>query len=202
MAKKRDRNRKTTVYAVMEGKRERIFLDYLIELYNPKSNNINITPSPIAGGSPEHLINDALKNLNYKKVFVWLDADTPIDDRDPLNIYSKLEKTWNLKNEIDRNTPIEELQEKYNSQMRNPILIVSTPLSVEGVIIRLFDKKIPEMTEALAENKIKMKNSVSGIFGSTQELEYYRDKLSRESLEGKTTKIKELELILSFFTSS
>src|SRR3989339_1986729 len=152
MAKK-TRTRKRTVYLVTEGYREQYFIEYLIELYNPKNNGINLTISPKKGGSPNVIIHDALKNLHYNKVFAWFDEDKPIENSGNYRIYERLKVSWLLEQDIDQDIQSSLLQEKLNITERPPILIVSTPLSVEGIIVRLFNKTMPQFKEPYLNEK-------------------------------------------------
>lgn len=202
---KKKRTKKTTVFLSIEGYREEAFLEYLIEKYTPKASDINITISPNRGGTPNSIINEALRNLHYNKVYAWFDEDKPIENNDNDRIYEKLKTAWNLDSEIDSNILSRDLQEKVNVQKRNPILIVSTPLSLEGILIRLFDKKMPQFKEYyldesnIKDNKKTIKSAMGGIFGKEKELVYYQRNLSKEILEEKSKEIIELELLLSIF---
>lgn len=210
--RKKNRTRKSTVYISMEGDREIVFYQYLVELYNPKNNGINITRSPNTGGTPDRVINDTLKNLHYNKTYAWFDEDTPIGNSDNFNVYEGLRVAWNLKEEIDITIPSKDLMNIYNPTKRNPILIVSTPLSIEGILIRLFDKKLPTFKEPLLhnknieDNKNTIKSAVCGIFDCKYdeniEMAYYRKNLSKEILEEKAKVIEELGLLLSIFKKS
>ncbi len=209
---KKNRTRKSTVYISMEGDREIVFYQYLGELYNPKNNGINITRSTNTGGTPDRVINDALKNLHYNKTYAWFDEDTQVGNSDNFNVYEGLRKAWNINQEIDKKIPSKDLMNIYNPTKRNPILIVSNPLSIEGVLIRLFDKKLPTFKEPLLhnknieDNKNKIKSAVCGIFGCKYdeniEMAYYRENLSKEILEEKAKVVEELGLLLSIFKKS
>lgn len=209
MARKKKRQKNKTVFISIEGNRETYFFEYLIELYKPEENGINIYPEQCRGGSPASILNKALLNLHYNKVYAWFDEDTTLEDSENYKIFDKLQSNWNLNSIINKNTLSKDLQETYNTNNRNPILIVSNPLSVEGILIRLLDKNIPSFQQpylnksCIEANKKNIKSAVNGFIGASsskeKELAYYRINLSKKILEEKSNDIFELKLLLSIF---
>lgn len=192
---KKKRIRKKSVFIALEGKREYIFFCFLKELFN--SENINITEHKDYGGTSNAILDRAMKSP-HKYTYAWFDEDDKLDKEHR----KELEKRWNVKIPFDK--PDYDLQ-KLNKKCLNPIVIVSTPLSIEGIIIRLFNKNIPNLRKPIRDknnfelNKKMMKNSINGIFGNSTDIDYYRQNLTKEYLIDKSKEIEELKLLLSIF---
>jgi len=197
MAKKRRKVQKPVVYIAAEGDREQCLINYMQKLLDPE-NAVKIKFSPEKGGSSNAILNRALKNDFYDKVYAWFDEDDELDD----DFRKILSGRWKVK--LSRNVTDRELQQ-LNSKKRKPIVIVSYPLSVEGVIIRLFDKNLPQLLEPIRsaenfeENKKRMKSAVQGIFGKLTDEEYYEKHLTLEQLLNKAETMPEIALLVSIF---
>lgn len=201
MAKKK-RLKKNTVFIALEGYREEHLLRYLKEVFDPE-NKIQLKYSQEKGGSSNAVLDRALKNNYYKKVYAWFDEDNELDDE----YKRELERFWNIDcitNITDKDLQDKDLQDK-NVKMKNPIIIVSNPYSVESIIIKLFDKKLPNFIipdkskEDFEENKKRLKSSVKGFIFNTSDIEYYRNNLTKEQILEKANEIKELKLLLTIF---
>lgn len=195
--KKKKKERQKTTFIAIEGEREEIFLSFIKEVFD-KQNKIKIKQHPDLGGTSNAILDRAIKNCFYPKVYAWFDEDNLLTkDRKEI-----LAKYWNVN--IPNNIKDRDLQQ-CNIKNKNPILIVSNPLSVEGIIIQLFEKKFPKFKEPLlSENNIEhnkriIKNSVDGIFNSDLTLDYYRKHLTKEYILEKSKQIKELKTIISIF---
>ena len=196
MVKSKKRKRKINIFIAREGKREEIFINYLQTIFDPE-NKITLHFPLEKGGNSNAILDRALKSF-YSKVYAWFDEDDELNDERK----KILEKRWNItfpKNIKDRNL------QSYNNEMKNPIVIVSTPLSVEGILIRLFDFNLPTLIspvlskEDFEENKKRMKTSVKGFMGNFSDLEYYKTNLTKEKILLKAKDIIELQLLLSIF---
>ena len=196
MVKSKKRKRKINIFIAREGKREEIFINYLQTIFDPE-NKITLHFPMEKGGNSNAILDRALKSF-YSKVYAWFDEDDELNDERK----KILEKRWNItfpKNIKDRNL------QSYNNEMKNPIVIVSTPLSVEGILIRLFDFNLPTLIspvlskEDFEENKKRMKTSVKGFMGNFSDLEYYKTNLTKEKILLKAKDIIELQLLLSIF---
>lgn len=194
--KKRKRERKTNIFIAREGDREEIFINYLQSLFDPEKK-ITLNFPLEKGGNSNVILDRALKSF-YSKVYAWFDEDDGWDD-DRRNI---LEKRWNIN--FPSGVKDRDLQ-SYNTNLKNPIIIVSTPLSVEGMLIRLFDFNLPTLISPVLskddfeENKKRMKTSVKGFMGGSSDLEYYKTNLTKEKILLKAKDIVELQLLLSIF---
>lgn len=195
MAKKKKRVRKKSVFISLEGKREYKFFCFLKELF--ANENINISEHKDFGGTSNAILDRALKSP-HSHTFAWFDEDDVLDDEHR----KELARRWNV--EIPSDVPDFELQ-SLNVNNRNPIIIVSNPLSIEGFLIRLFEKSLPSFREPIRKkgnfekNKQMMKSSVSGIIGSLDEIDYYRQNLTKEYLIRKANEITELKKLLTIF---
>lgn len=196
MAKKK-RKKEKTVFVVLEGKREKYFIDHLVELFDPQKT-VKLKFHPDFGGSSDAILDRALKNCFYDKVFVLFDEDTALS-KDRIEI---LKNCWHT--DIPSNTQDRNLY-KFNLANKNPIVIVLNPLSIEGILIQLFDKSLPAFKEPLTSkenleyNKRIIKNSVSGIFQNMNDSDFYRANLTKEIVLRKIEDIPELRLLLAIF---
>jgi hypothetical protein len=189
---KKKRKQKTTVYVALEGKRERTFFDFLDNLYEPKENSINITISPRYGGSSDTILLQSIKmKNNYDKVFAWFDEDIKLskEARDVLS------QAWRV--EIDNNIKDCDLQYKCNMSNRNPIVIVSSPCSMDGFLIKLCNGTLPSILNT--PNCKKTFASIIDINSCLSEEEFYRKTFTKEIIETKGKDLPLLKLILSVF---
>lgn len=195
---KRKRERKTNIFIAREGNREEIFIKYLQSLFDPEKK-ITLNFPLEKGGNSNVILDRALKSF-YSKVYAWFDEDDGLDNERKYI----LERRWNINFPKGVKVKDRDLQ-SYNTKLRNPIVIVSTPLSVEGILIRLFDFKLPPLIspvlskEDFEENKKRMKTSVKGFMGNFSDLEYYKANLTKEKILLKAKDIIELQLLLSIF---
>ena len=189
---RKQRKRKITLYAVLEGQRERFFFKILEELYLDK-NSISISVSLdkgrcSGGGDADTLINTAICNNDRDRCFVWLDEDKEIKNK------KSLAQAWNIseKNrETFNNTPLAKLQADFNADnKKKPTLIVSQPRSVESFILKVLGKALPSDLKTL-------KNAVGGIIKGKDELSFYQDNLTKEILDEKRKTIPGLNLLIS-----
>lgn len=196
MAKK-TRNKKQSVFIALEGKREKTFLYFLQSIFD-SDKKINLNIHPDLGGTSNAILDRALRAPGYDKIYAWFDEDDKLDsDR-----ICELEKRWKV--EINSDTNDKNLQ-SLNVKNRKPTVIVSNPLSIEGLLIRIFEYKIPNFKEPifeeenLKENKRMIKSAVNGIFDKKSEVDFYKENLSKEYILKKAEEIDELKLLLSMF---
>ncbi|MFM7458262.1 MAG: hypothetical protein ACKO3R_06350 [bacterium] len=188
---KKKRKRKITLYAVLEGRRERFFFKILEELYLDKKSisiSVNLDKGKGGGGDADTLINEAIHNNDRDRCFVWLDEDKEIKNK------KSLAQVWNISEE-DResfnNTPLAKLQNNFNANnKKRPTLIVSKPRSVESFILKVLGKELPK-------NLNTLKNALDGIIKGVDESGFYKDHLTLKILEEKRKEIPELDLLIS-----
>ena len=196
MAKKK-RNKKQSVFIALEGKRERTFLYFLQSIFDSEKR-INLNIHPDLGGTSNAILARALKAPGFDKIYAWFDDDDKLDT----DWKSELGKIWKVT--IGASVSDKELQ-NLNIENRKPTIIVSNPLSIEGLLIRLFEHKIPKFKEPLFDednldkNKKMIKSALKGIFGKKDEAEFYKENLSKEYILKKAKDIEELRLLLSIF---
>ena len=193
MAKKK-RKTKISRYIAIEGEREKVFYDFLYDLYKPENNNIHIKLSKINGGNQVSILNKAIKEINNRNMcYVWLDDDFKIKNNDKNKEFiDSLNSLWGTK--IDYTTQYKDLQKIYNKDLKKPILIISNPCSIEGILIKIFNKNIPE--NPTTDN---LKKAFDSILENLSEKEYYEKHLTKDLLEEKRKSIYELDLLLKIF---
>lgn len=192
--RKKKRAQRWTVYIVKEGeRREQGFFEFLREIYNPRENGINITSFPGNGGTSTSLLKEALRRKdNYCRVYAWLDEDVPLDN----SVKMQLAKAWGIKqfkSEISDNV----LQGIYNKEYKNPILIVSSPCSCDGFLVKLCGGKIPSYPTTT-----QCKNAFDGMTNAKNkedEICFYKRNLSNSVLQHKRKTSAILDLLLSVF---
>ena len=198
MSKKKRKVKKPVVYIAAEGYREQCLVNYAQDLLDPEKT-VNIRFSPEKGGTSNAILDRALKALHcYDKVYAWFDEDDKLDSEHR----QELEKRWGVELLAD----LEDCKlQKENISSKKPVIIVSSPLSVEGIIIRLFDKNLPNLREPVRspenfeDNKAMMKSAVKGIFGKYTDREFYERNLTRERLLDKAKIMPEIALLVSIF---
>jgi len=205
--KKKTKKQKTTVYAVFEGQREGLFLEFLRNIYKPENNNINVTYKNANGGDASTIISLAQNDRN--RSFVWLDEDFQINNPPSKGVRKNLANCWNVKDDKLNNfldCTLGNLQSTFNRENRSkPTLIVSQPIAVESLILTILGKELPHSqmdTNAKGvKNQCKdLKNKLESFLDGCDELQYYRDNISKEMLEEKCNTIPELNLLISMIT--
>ena len=197
--KKKIKNRKRRIiFIAREGDREEYFLDYLQELFDP-NKEITLKYSEDKGGNSNAILDRALKSF-YPITYAWFDEDDELDEEHK----KELEKRWHLKKDALKNSADRNLQ-RHNKKLNSPIIIVSYPYSVEGILIRLFNKNLPNLInpvktkEDFEQNKRRMKSSIDGFMEKLSDTEYYKKHLTKDYILEKSKEIEELKLLLTIF---
>ncbi len=211
MGKKKQRKQKITVYGIVEGEREQLFLNHLVEVYRPRENGINPEfkykeKKKKLGGDPSDFLNRAFREcFNRQRCFAWFDEDKPLHDESK----KKLAEYWCItdKKELIEflQCPLRDLQRNHNTaRRRNPILIISQPVCVESLILRALGKKLPyELFDSKKRDvQIKgLKDTLeNNVLRDVDEREFYLAHLSREVLESNRSECAELDLLISMIT--
>lgn len=131
---KRKRN---SIFAVHEGDREQYFLEYIAGF-----SDVRMNLEPCYGGNATHILNTALKHADcgiktivlFDEDFEWLQGQGINDEA-----LAGLEMHWKLDNNTLCTCHYRDLQ-GYNDHNRNPILIVSYPQSIEGLLLLLMGR--------------------------------------------------------------
>lgn len=120
MARKIKRTLLSTLVILGEGACEKAFLSYLKDLY-AKNTGQKITLQSADGGSPEDIVKTAIKksrDIAYDRKFILIDSDIEMTDR-----------TIAL------------------ARASNITIILSEPLCLEGMLLKLLGQKIPNSSQ-------------------------------------------------------
>jgi len=117
-----------------------------------------------------------------------------------------LAKCWNIsddKKSAFLKCPLKDLQTLYNPSNKKPTLIISHPVCVESLTLRILDKPLPyesyDSTKRDAQIKT-LKDTLKSLIGSKNEIDFYSENLSKEKLETKRKEIPQLDLLIKMVT--
>jgi hypothetical protein len=202
------RKKKCTVYGIVEDQIE--FIEYLNEIYQTDINGINFKYENANGGYPDRILGFAINECHRDRSFAWFDED--FEPHNPISkeARTKLAKYWKIeeKNIEDfLKCPLSEIQNKYNSSNRKPVIIISQPVCSESLIIQALGETIPESCKIYNPNKIERDKQIKGlkdklkkIIGKENKLDYFRTKLTKEILEERKKSIPSLDLLILMIT--
>jgi hypothetical protein len=120
MARKIKKTLLSTLVILGEGACEKAFLAYLKDLY-AKDTGQKITLQSADGGSPEDIVKTAIKksrDIAYDRKFILMDSDIKISDK-----------------------------AKSLAKESNITIILSEPLCLEGMLLKLLDQKVPTSSQ-------------------------------------------------------
>ena len=145
---KKKRKERISRYIAIEGEREKVFYDFLYDLYKPENNNIHIKLSKINGGNQVSILDKAIKEINNRNMcYVWLDDDFKIKNNDKNKEFiDSLNSLWGTK--IDYTTQYKDLQKIYNKDLKK---------AFDSIFENLSEKEYYEkyLTKDLLEEKRK-----------------------------------------------
>ena len=197
------RQRKITIYCRVEGDREDLILQHLIDLYSDPSK-VSIPDNRNArGGNPDEIIAVTLRNAHFNKTFVWIDEDVDISPE----TREGLGRAWRLDGEgmdLIAKCPLNQIQTTFNQRLLNPIIIVSTPISVESLVLQMLGRNIPHSALNLAsrDQQIRdLKNAVKSALGGQDEIEHYRQHLTKMHIDNIRVKIPLIDQIIKIIES-
>lgn len=195
---KKKRFKKITVYGVLEGtKDERNFLEYLQALYSD-TKKVHITLDPKGGGSPDHLLETALKNTDRNRCFVWMDED---EDLTPES-RKTLAKCWKVKEIV---CPLKNIHATHHNA-NNPlkfVIVISHPVCFEGFMLELLGKNNPHpvLIPANRDKQVQdLKNAFKSVIGTIKPSDFYEIHLLKATLETKRKAIPELDLLIKLIS--
>jgi hypothetical protein len=202
---KKKRVKKCTVFGIVEGDRELKFLQVLAEKYQTEENQINLQSENSRGGGPDIITNKAIIESHRDKSFAWFDED--FEPKHPLEegMRNKLASCWNVVADDDfLKCPLKDLQTK-NIRKRKPFIIVSQPVCVEAVILKVLNHPIPENCKSYQPTKRTkqieiLKDELKKVIGDKDEIEFYRKNLDKKSLDKKREDVRELDYLISMIT--
>ena len=191
MAKKK-RKKKIIVSYIYEGDREKLFLEYLSDIYNSDAKPLIMFSG--RGGSADSIILNTLKALdrgNY--LFVLLDED--FEQKGPISqeTLRSLESVWCLpRMELD-GVPYKELN-NHNTDNRKPVIVFSNPSSIEGMLLQILGVSKDNLE---GKETDRLKDHLNSYCQSCFDRAFLEKRFSKIVLEEKRKIIPELNLILS-----
>jgi len=127
------KTRKDSIYVMYEGYREGYFLEHLAGF-----SNVRFNPQPCNGGTANQIVTNGIKH-SARDVNVYVFFDEDFESKPEYSILNEtfegLEKAWKLDVSL-KGRKYRDLQ-ILNKDLRNPILVVSYPQSIEGFLLRL-----------------------------------------------------------------
>jgi len=127
------KTRRDSIYVMYEGYREGYFLEYLAGY-----SDVRFNPQPCNGGSANQIIINGIKHsARDVNVYVFFDEDFESKPKNTISddTLENLENAWKINNSL-KGCAYRNLQ-TLNENLRNPILVVSYPQSIEGFLLRL-----------------------------------------------------------------
>ena len=155
------KTRKDAIYVVYEGYREEYFLEHLSGF-----STVHLNLAPCYGGNANEIVAKG-KSISARDVNVYIFFDEDFEKMSGYKIsdetFAGLETAWRI------NTPLKELAyrdlQKMNKDMRNPILIVSYPKSIEGFILRLLNEPLQVLERKTTQ---ELKERISNLLVNIQ----------------------------------
>lgn len=189
---KKKRKKKVVVSYIYEGKTEKIFLEYLSNIYNSEAKPLTIFSG--SGGSADSILLKTLKVLdrgNY--LFVILDEDfkrkAPISE----GTLRSLERAWCLPPMRLKEVPYRELN-SCNYKNRKPVVIFSNPSSIEGIFLQILG--VPK-DELEGKETSRLKDQLNGFCKSGFNESFLEMKFTKILIEKSRKNIPELDLLIS-----
>jgi hypothetical protein len=141
-AVKKRRDKKDSIWIVYEGYRERYLLDYLAQ-----NSNIKLNTKFTSGGTANYIVITAIQySARGEAVYAFFDED--FEHKPGSRITDEtlegLAQQWKQDVTNLLNQPYNQLQ-KQNTDNLNPILIVSNPCSLEGLILRMLGRSVESL---------------------------------------------------------
>ena len=186
MASKKRRN---SIYVIYEGYREGYFLEHL-----EKHSGVRLNSQFCSGGNANQIVTNGIKHsARDMNVYVFFDEDfeSKPDQKISDETLEGLAKAWKLDNATLAGCLYTKLQEK-NKDMRNPIIVVSSPQSIEGFILRLLDilqkdtlkgktaKQLKQMIDSLLGNVQLHNGDVRQIQFCDEKIAKYRQEIAKQ----------------------
>jgi len=186
------KTRKSSIYVMYEGDRERAFLEHLSSY-----SNVRLNLQPCNGGSANQIVTNGIK-YSARDVNVYVFFDEDFESKPGYTISDEtlegLSNSWKIDRNVLTGCKYRCLQ-NFNKDMRNPILIVSYPQSIEGFLLRLLGIPLQDL-----ENKTtqQLKNTLARHLDTTvlcdedkERMQDYDTKISKYSDEIAMLKLNE-----------
>lgn len=189
---KKKRKKKVVVSYIYEGKTEKIFLEYLSNIYNSEAKPLTIFSG--SGGSADSILLKTLKALDRGTyLFVILDED--FEQKGPISqeTLRSLERVWCLPQMALDGVPYRELSDR-NADNRKPVVIFSNPSSVEGMLLQILG--VPK-DELEGKETSRLKDQLNGFCKSGFNESFLEMKFTKILIEKSRKNIQELDLLIS-----
>jgi hypothetical protein len=178
MASKKRRN---SIYVIYEGYREGYFLEHL-----ESHSDVRLNSQFCSGGNANQIVTNGIKHsARDMNVYVLFDEDFELkpDQKISDEALEGLTKAWKLDKDALVECPYTQLQAK-NKDMRNPILVVSHPQSIEGFLLRLLDN--PQKDTSKSKTTKQLKQMIDSMLGNVQlhnedvrQIQFYDEKIAK-----------------------
>jgi hypothetical protein len=180
------KTRKDSIYIVYEGFREGYFLEHL-----EKYSNVRLNPQPCNGGNANQIVINGIKH-SARDVNVYVFFDEDFESKPGYTMSD--EALEGLKNAWKINDTLKECAYRHlqtlNKDLRNPILVISYPQSIEGFLLRLLgkplqdleDKTTQELKHMLAsyfDNKTLNNEDKEKMQGYDKKIDKYSDEITK-----------------------
>lgn len=175
------KTRRNSIYVIFESYEEGYFLEHL-----GMNSDVRINTQFCSGGSSNQIVINGIKHSARDiRVYVFFDEDFEIkqDQKITDETLEGLAKAWNLEKDSLNGTPYKKLQAK-NKDMKNPILIVSHPQSLEGLLLRLLDSFNKDAIQGKTTKQLK--HIIDSMVGNVQlnsedvkQIRYYNEKIAK-----------------------
>jgi len=175
------KTRRNSIYVFFEGYEEGYFLEHL-----GMNSDVRLNLQFCNGGnSNQILINGIKHSARDISVYVFFDEDFEAkqDQKISDETLEGLTKAWKLDKDSLTEIPYKHLQVK-NKNMKNPILIVSNPQSLEGLLLRLLDNSKKDVLEGKTTKQLK--HIIDSMLGNVQlnnediqQIQYYNEKIAK-----------------------
>lgn len=192
------KKKRNSIVVVHEGYSEGYFIEHISQ-FSPMHINLQ----PCYGDSAAHVLNTAFKRSDCGlRVIAFFDEDFELIQQHKIEeeALNSLTKRWGLEPDSLVGVPYRELQD-YNIKHRNPVLAVSWPKSIEGLILCLVGTPEAEIKgKATATLKEKLSDLLTETVLSPEDEEtitFYDNKIKKyndaiEALAKDATNYKEL----------
>ena len=189
---KKKRKKKVIVSYIYEGDREKIFLEYLVNLYNSEAKPLIMFSG--RGGSANVIISNAIKAQDRGTyLFVVLDED--FEQKGPISeeTLRSLESVWHLPQKALDGVPYRELNNR-NTDNRKPVIIFSNPSSIEGMLLQILGVSKDDLEGKETDH---LKDRLNSYCQSRFDKAFLEKRFPKDVIEEKRKIIPELTLILS-----
>jgi hypothetical protein len=179
------KKRKNSIYVIYEGFREGYFLEHL-----EKNSDVRLNSQFCSGGDSNQIVINGIKH-SARDVNVYVIFDEDFETNPDQKIHDEtlegLSKVWKLDKNIICGCQYRHLQTK-NKDMKNPIIVVSHPQSLEGFLLRLLGTHEEDVLEGKTTKQLKQ--MIDGILGTiklddedTKQIQIYDKKITQYRYE-------------------